>query len=88
MPSSSTHGIEAGLELLRSGGVQAIAGIRQVLNEKAAADDGLRTLADSFLEIRQAICVPKSREAEIYFVNDFIRHMISSGVVAEAFVAS
>lgn len=60
------------LELLRAGEVDAVAGIRQALATVSDTDVAWRVLPDGFMEIRQAMCVPKSKERAIGFLNKYL----------------
>lgn len=63
---------EESLELLRAGDVDAVAGIRQALASVSDTDAAWRVLPDGFMEIRQAVCVPKSKERAIGFLNKYL----------------
>ncbi|SDI23701.1 polar amino acid transport system substrate-binding protein [Pseudomonas flavescens] len=64
--------------------LDAAAGVRQPLEDFAARNPGYRVLADSFTEIRQAMAVPKGRDAGVRYVREFLEERIRSGFVAEA----
>lgn len=60
------------------------AGVRQQMQADAAHLPGLRLIAGRFMEIRQAMAVPKGRPAGAAYVADFVAQMKSSGFVGEA----
>ena len=68
--------------------LDAAAGVRQPLEAHAAAHPGYRVLDDSFTEIRQAMAVPKGREAAAAFVQAFLDEQLSNGFVARELAAS
>jgi polar amino acid transport system substrate-binding protein len=62
-------------------GLDAVAGVRQFLDDRARAIPGLRVLSDSFQRVDQAIGVPKGRPAAVAYVYAFIEEMKRSGEV-------
>ena len=48
------------------------------------AHAGLRLLPGRFMEIEQAMCLPKGRDAGARYLRAFIEEMKASGFVAEA----
>ncbi len=68
--------------------LDAAAGVRQPLEAHAAAHPGYRVLDDSFTEIRQAMAVPKGREAAAAFVQAFLDEQLRNGFVARELAAS
>lgn len=77
---ADTSAAAVGLFLERA--LDAAAGVRQPLAEVAAAQPGLRVLQDSFTSIRQAMAVPKGRDAAAAYVRDFARRKLEDGTVA------
>lgn len=66
-------------------GADVAAGVRQQLESDAKRLGGLRVFEDSFMEIRQAMGVPRSRGAAAQQVlATFVDDMIQSSFVAEA----
>lgn len=64
---------------------EVAAGVRQQLQADAQRIPGLRLLDVSFMEIRQAMGLPKSRGGEaLTFLAAFVDQMIASGFVADA----
>ena len=68
--------------------LEAAAGIRQYLAERAHRDASARVLDDSFQRIEQAIGVPKGREAGAAFIRAFLEDMKASGAVRKALDAT
>jgi polar amino acid transport system substrate-binding protein len=60
------------------------AGVKQQMQADAARLSGLRLLDGRFMEIRQAIAVPKGRAAGAAYLRDFVEEMKASGFVAGA----
>jgi polar amino acid transport system substrate-binding protein len=66
-------------------GFDVAAGIKQVLEAEAKRRPGLRMLPGRFMEIRQAMGLPKSRGAEAAaLLGQFVEDVKASGFVAEA----
>lgn len=70
------------LSALDDGRVAAIAGIRQVMAAQAATRPGARLLEPPFMEIRQAMAVPRTRPAALKAVTDYLDQARSSGELA------
>lgn len=68
--------------------LEAAAGVRQPLAGFAGTHPGVRLLPGRFMSIRQAIAVPKGREACLPCLNAFIEELKASGFVAQALTAS
>lgn len=69
------------VDLFLAGKADAVAGVRQFLEEKASAAQGVRVLPDSFQRIDQAVGVPKGRAAGAAYVRAFIEEMKRSGEI-------
>ena len=63
---------------------EVAAGVKQQLEADAKRISGVRLLPGHFMEIRQALATPKSREPAHAYLCDFIEEMKRSGFVAEA----
>lgn len=74
----------ASVDMFVSEGLEAAAGVRQYLVERAQANPGLRVLADRFTGIEQAMGVPRGRQAGAAYVRAFIEDMKASGVIRKA----
>jgi hypothetical protein len=68
-----------------SEGADVAAGVRQQLEGDAQRVGGLRVLPGRFMEIRQAMGVPRSRDAAAArHLGEFVETMKASGFVADA----
>jgi polar amino acid transport system substrate-binding protein len=74
----------AALELLVTGKVDVVAGVRQHLVANAEKLPGSRVLDDAFMVIQQAIGIPKGRDAGAEYLCEFIEDAKASGFVAQA----
>ncbi|WP_337153673.1 transporter substrate-binding domain-containing protein [Pseudomonas protegens] len=61
--------------------LDAAAGVRQPLEEFAASNPAYRVLEGAFTSIRQAMAVPRPREAGAAYVNNFIKRKKNEGFV-------
>jgi polar amino acid transport system substrate-binding protein len=77
-----TDSIEAAVELLRTGGVNAIALNRPSLIAQSATLPGSRVLSDGFADFYSAVAVPKGRDGRLSYVNAFIEDAKASGLVS------
>lgn len=78
----ATH--EDAVVAFRNGDLAAIAGIRQPMADLANDDPGLRLIETPFMTIRQAMAIPKNRNAGLAYIDLFLEEMRRSGFVAEA----
>ncbi|UFN46036.1 transporter substrate-binding domain-containing protein [Nocardioides okcheonensis] len=70
-------------------GLEAGAGIRQPVTDFAAAHPGTRVLEPRFMEIQQAVGVPRSRSgAAVDALRAFVEDVKASGFVAESLARS
>ena len=76
-------GNDAAAEALTSGVVQAVAGLRFDLADRAARDARLRVLPETFARAQQAVALPKANAAALSFVTEFLRDLKRLGTVAE-----
>lgn len=74
----------AAFELLRSGQAEVLAGVKQTLLADSKRLPGSRVLPGRFMAIHQAVGIPKSREAGLAYLREFIEEMKASGFVAQA----
>jgi polar amino acid transport system substrate-binding protein len=80
-------GAAPALAALRAGDVDVAAGIRQVLDDEAQRDLGVRVLPGHFMLIQQAMGMPAGRGAEAQaMLAAFVEQMKASGIVAEALI--
>jgi polar amino acid transport system substrate-binding protein len=75
---------ESGIKLFEQQKLEAAAGIRQPLTAYAKAHSEVRLIDGRFMEIRQAMGVPKGRVAGARYLRGFIEEMKASGFVADA----
>jgi polar amino acid transport system substrate-binding protein len=76
-----TDSIAAAVELLRTGGVDAIALNRPSLMAQSATLPGSRVLSDGFADIYSAVAVPKGHEGWLAYINEFIEEAKASGLM-------
>jgi polar amino acid transport system substrate-binding protein len=75
---------DAAFELIVTGKVDVLAGVRQHLVANAAKLPGSRVFDDRFMAIQQALGIPKGREEAAQYLRDFIADVKASGFVARA----
>jgi polar amino acid transport system substrate-binding protein len=80
----STPGSEAAFELLASGKVDALAGLKQGLIDLAGKLPGARVLDGRFMGVQQSIAVPKGRAAGLAYLRSVVEKLKTSGFVARA----
>jgi polar amino acid transport system substrate-binding protein len=80
----SPQGGEAAFELLATGKVDALAGLKQALMGLAERLPGSRMLDGRFMAVQQSIGVPKGRAAALAYVRDLVEEAKASGLVARA----
>jgi polar amino acid transport system substrate-binding protein len=68
--------------------LEVAAGVRQPLAAFAAAHPETRLLPGAFMTIRQAMAVPRARQAAARYLDGFIEEMKASGFVAGALARS
>ena len=79
-----TGGGRAMIELFLSDKLEAAAGVKQPLVEYAKTDPNVRVMDGRFMEIQQAMGMPKGRAAAARYLRAFVEEMKASGFVAEA----
>jgi polar amino acid transport system substrate-binding protein len=77
--------VDAAVEAMREGRIEAIALSRESLAGLAGKIAGGRILDDAFLNSSTAVCVPKGKPAALGFVSEFIEEAKGSGLVRRAF---
>ena len=77
-------GPDAAFELLMTGQVDVLAGVRQHLVANSVKLPGSRVFADRFMAIEQALGIPKSRAEAARYLREFIEEVKASGLVAGA----
>ncbi len=76
-----TDSIAAALELLRTGGVNAIALNRPSLIALSATLPGSRVLRDGFADFYSGVAVPKGHDGRLAYINAFVEEAKVSGLV-------
>jgi polar amino acid transport system substrate-binding protein len=77
-------GPDAAFELLMTGRVDVLAGVKQHLIAHAAMLPGSRLLPGRFMAIGQALGLPRGRSAGAKYLREFIEEIKASGFVARA----
>ncbi len=75
---------DTAFELIVTGKVDVVAGVRQHLIANAGKLPGARVLEGRFMAIQQALGIPKGRAAGAKYLRDFIEDVKASGLVARA----
>jgi len=75
---------EAGFDLLRTGQVEALSGLRQALFTLADTLPGSRMIDGRFFAVQQAIGMPVGRDAGVQYLHGFVEEAKASGLVARA----
>lgn len=76
-----TDNIAAAVELLRTGGVNAIALNRPSLIAQSTALPDSRVLSDGFADFYSAVAVPKGHDGWLAYINEFVEDAKASGLV-------
>jgi polar amino acid transport system substrate-binding protein len=74
--------VENAFDVFRRQQLEAVAGVRQAVERFAEAQPNVRVLPGRFMEIQQAMCLPKGRDAGAAFLRAFLEEMKASGFVA------
>jgi len=64
--------------------LDAVAGVRQPLEDYAKGDPSMRVMSGRFMEIRQAMGTPQGRPAGAGYLQVFVEEMKATGFVADA----
>ena len=75
---------DAAFELIVTGKVEVLAGVRQHLVANAAKLPGSRVFEDRFMAIQQALGIPRGHEEGAKYLREFIEDVKTSGFVARA----
>lgn len=75
--------IFAALDALDAGEVAAVAGIRQAMEGEAALREGARVVFPPFMEIRQAMAMPKGRHTASAALSAFLADILRNGTVGD-----
>lgn len=74
---------QAAIDAFVNGEGDMVAGIRQPLEQTAAEHPGYRVLEDDFMQIAQAICLPRQQEALYHMVVEKLTRWQTDGIVKE-----
>jgi len=80
----STQGAEAAFDLLVTGKVDALAGLKQGLLDLHGKLPGSRILDGRFMGVQQSIAVPKGRDAGLAYLRRVVEDAKRSGLIARA----
>ena len=80
----STQGADAAFDLLVTGKVDALAGLKQGLMGLAEKLSGSRIVDGRFMAVQQSIAVPKGRDAGLQYLRGVVEDAKASGLVARA----
>jgi polar amino acid transport system substrate-binding protein len=75
---------EDSFDLFVRDGLEVIAGVKQAVVQFAQARAGVRLLDGRFMEIQQAMCLPKGRDVALRYLRGFVEEMKASGFVGDA----
>ena len=75
---------QASLEMFVTDGLEAVAGVRQTLEQFVGDDKDLRILPGAFTSINQAMAIEKSKTEALAYLSIFIEEMKASGFVRQA----
>jgi polar amino acid transport system substrate-binding protein len=64
---------DGAIDLFANSGLDAAAGVRQVLESYAARHAGFRVIPGRFMEIAQAIAIPRERQRALEHLQSFVR---------------
>ena len=80
----STQGAEAAFDLLVTGKVDALAGLKQGLLDLHGKLPGSRILDGRFMGVQQSIAVPRGRDAGLAYLRRVVEDAKRSGLIARA----
>ncbi len=79
---ASTGGGRAMIDLFLADKLEAVAGVRQQLAAYASTDAAMRIMSDRFMDVPQAVGIPKGRALAPSWLHSFVEEMKSSGFIA------
>jgi polar amino acid transport system substrate-binding protein len=80
----STQGADAAFDLLATGKVDALAGLKQGLLGLEVKLPGSRIVEGRFMGVQQSIAVPRGRDAGLAYLRGVVEEAKASGLVARA----
>ena len=81
---AATGGGRAMIDLFLANKLEAVAGVRQQLAAYANTDPTMRIMIDRFMDVPQAVAIPKGRRVAPAFLHAFVEQQKASGFVADA----
>ena len=75
---------QAAFDLLKTGQVEALAGLTQALHDRLPQLPGSRILDGRFMGVQQSVAVPKGRDAGLAYLKRVVEDAKASGLVARA----
>ncbi len=75
---------EEATEVFARDNLEVLAGVKQGVVRFAQDNPAVRVLPGRFMEIQQAMCLPKGRPAAAKYLGAFVEEMKASGMVADA----
>ena len=76
---------DEGVDVFRAEGLEAGAGIRQPVTAYAAAHPEVRLIDERFMQIRQAVGIPRTKRPDTArFLHDLVEELKAGGFVAES----
>jgi len=81
---SATGGCCSMIDLFVADRLEAVAGVRQQLVAHSGHDPSMRIMADRFMDVPQAVAIPKGRRVTPAFLRSFVEEVKTSGFVADA----
>ena len=80
---------DEGVDIFRTEGLEATAGIRQPIARFVAENPDVRLIDERFMEIRQAVGTTKTRSPEtVAYLHGVVEELKADGFVADALVRS
>jgi len=74
------------IALFLSARYEAVAGVKQAMQQFAAGDPTVRMIPESFMEISQAMCTPAGRDPGSAYLSTFVESIKANGFVAQALI--
>jgi polar amino acid transport system substrate-binding protein len=72
------------IDLFVADKLEAVAGVRQQLVAYSGNDPSMRIMGDRFMDVPQAVAIPKGRKTTPVFLHAFVEEAKASGFVADA----
>jgi polar amino acid transport system substrate-binding protein len=72
------------IELFVSARYEAVAGVKQAMQQFAAGNQTVRMIPEAFMEINQAMCTPAGRDAASAYLTTFVESIKADGFVTKS----